>query len=919
MDTIVISELLPQLGVLLQRMRDRVAGRIPGKTLHPHNAAQHAAAVLRVLGVGEVQAELHGPQHVQELAAAVQAAQQEFEAMARGVTEIATQDHNQQQQQPQTAAAAATAPDAATAAAAAAAAGSIGGVSGPSETAPSAARLGKQQGQTRKSLTVAELQSAVQASRTITSNNKGKLSRTLNKLLRLVHGPRADASAVQAADLLQQWPTLHAYLLQRLQSDNSTNRMSPATALTCYVYGMRQLLVMPLVQQQLDSQALQQLRQQMEADAARYKLLPARGTAGGNLVPAPSALGVQPAAAATASHQKCKFRLSTGTYEQKRTGAPRARDGGFVIDGSSVPNTEPASSDGNNSDLSREELAAGPSVAWADGRAATPGRPSKRVKEVTGSAAAVTKAATTEAPEGTAAGAGDGMECALTVPAITAGAMAAAAAAAAAEGPVALAEATAAAGDGSDMECDPLAQRTSPSASGLTLEKLAARMQRRCRADTLRKRLAPLRSLATLLYGSSYDPAAVTVAEPLQHWHLYEQQLLQQVAGTHATLPSLAAATAHGLAVHAAAWAREPLVQSELTEQELQEFLTRVAATKAAIADAARTTDTASESADTQDQQPSASGGLEPAGPAMAQGDSGVTLVDGLGSSPLSATEVGHDSTAAAAVAAPAPATPAAVQALIDDMPTATQDRLSDSEPGQTNGASAPATAGATSGSGLSLEQLIQHLKRQQQKRKDSTRLTVLVPLRALAKLVHGSGYDASAVQVAELLQQWDRLSQQFLQRLTCADESLPHLSCLTAKNYASCILQLLQRPLVRAQLSQEDLQDIQQKITASKAAFEAAAPPPAAVQMAGPSSGVQQLQPVVAPGSQPTSAADLIAAQRQLLWLYDQKLQPEPSLAEKVGFRSCMRTLSRLPAGDIRLAKFWADYDVSDGGFGWG
>jgi hypothetical protein len=65
-----------------------------------------------------------------------------------------------------------------------------------------------------------------------------------------------------------------------------------------------------------------------------------------------------------------------------------------------------------------------------------------------------------------------------------------------------------------------------------------------------------------------------------------------------------------------------------------------------------------------------------------------------------------------------------------------------------------------------------------------------------------------------------------------------------------------------------------------------------------------------VNPASAAASEHGLIAAQRQLLWLYTHKLQP--SLDDKLGFRSSMQLLAGLAADDIRLARFWADYDVS-------
>jgi hypothetical protein len=64
---------------------------------------------------------------------------------------------------------------------------------------------------------------------------------------------------------------------------------------------------------------------------------------------------------------------------------------------------------------------------------------------------------------------------------------------------------------------------------------------------------------------------------------------------------------------------------------------------------------------------------------------------------------------------------------------------------------------------------------------------------------------------------------------------------------------------------------------------------------------------PAAAPGP---SEHSLPAAQQLLLRLYQQKLTP--SLSEKVALRSTMQMLAALPPGDVRLDRFWADYDVS-------
>lgn len=78
--TVQLAELLPQVGVLLQYIRDRLEGTVQGKTvLRVEHAVQHAASLLFVLGLPEVRTVL-GQQQAQQLVAAVQTAHQEFQA-----------------------------------------------------------------------------------------------------------------------------------------------------------------------------------------------------------------------------------------------------------------------------------------------------------------------------------------------------------------------------------------------------------------------------------------------------------------------------------------------------------------------------------------------------------------------------------------------------------------------------------------------------------------------------------------------------------------------------------------------------------------------------------------------------------------------------------------------------------------------
>jgi hypothetical protein len=82
-NTLHVSEVLPQLGVLLQHIRDRVQGTVKGKSkILPRAAAGHAAKVLLVLGLEVVQAALGDPKRVQQLQRKVSRAQKAFNALA---------------------------------------------------------------------------------------------------------------------------------------------------------------------------------------------------------------------------------------------------------------------------------------------------------------------------------------------------------------------------------------------------------------------------------------------------------------------------------------------------------------------------------------------------------------------------------------------------------------------------------------------------------------------------------------------------------------------------------------------------------------------------------------------------------------------------------------------------------------------
>jgi hypothetical protein len=114
--------------------------------------------------------------------------------------------------------------------------------------------------------------------------------------------------------------------------------------------------------------------------------------------------------------------------------------------------------------------------------------------------------------------------------------------------------------------------------------------------------------------------------------------------------------------------------------------------------------------------------------------------------------------------------------------------------------------------------------------------------------------------------------------------------------------------------------------------ALQAAAPSPAAAA-AGAGSASMPIMAVVpdppqavqaaaapaaaGPSSMPAipavpSDGDLVTAQRHLLWLYTEKMQP--SLQQQLHFRSTVWQV--LSADDIRRALFWRDYDVSVSGW---
>jgi hypothetical protein len=248
-----------------------------------------------------------------------------------------------------------------------------------------------------------------------------------------------------------------------------------------------------------------------------------------------------------------------------------------------------------------------------------------------------------------------------------------------------------------------------------------------------------------------------------------------------------------------------------------------------------------------------------------------------------------------------------------------------------------------------------------------------LTPLRCIAKMLYGDGFDPDAVQVAQLLQHWGDFEAQLLQQVAGTHPTLPAVTTTTASSYTARLLLLLDEPVLQPHVSAAVRQQLFKQVAATKAAISSIAAagagqtnqhsqsqgvtggqgmqavadeqPAVAAQdastadsnaayagqwrAAGPGSaanppslaaGAISAQPsgLLAPAGPSQGVAplpdapvrNLLAAQRQLLRLYADKLSP--SLSEKLALRSTLQMLAGLPSGDIRLDMFFADHDVS-------
>jgi hypothetical protein len=140
----------------------------------------------------------------------------------------------------------------------------------------------------------------------------------LRKLLLLVHGPEADAAAVQVADLLPQWPLLQAHLQQRVEGKGEESPLKPNSARD-YLYGILHCLELPCVQAQFSAAALLQLHLQVQRGKNQLMAMPDR-TAAADHAARDTA---QPAGkgAAAASRQGGRHRqLAASVPDAKETG-----------------------------------------------------------------------------------------------------------------------------------------------------------------------------------------------------------------------------------------------------------------------------------------------------------------------------------------------------------------------------------------------------------------------------------------------------------------------------------------------------------------------------------------------------------------------------------------------------------------------
>jgi hypothetical protein len=525
-------------------------------------------------------------------------------------------------------------------------------------------------------------------------------------------------------------------------------------------------------------------------------------------------------------------------------------------------------------------------------------------------------------------------------------------------------------------------------------------------APTTRKRIfTTVKQLLQLVHGQDADAATVQLPSLLQQWPVLEEHLLQRMEGPICGHKHMQPVSARFYASSVLKLLDMPQVSGQLSSGDVlrlrQQIQSAADAWKPLEAAAAVLTDAGSAQQQQQQQQQQqlesqqeaaaadsvsedgpAADSVSEDGPASDDNSSSSSEEDddysaptasagaGAGTSKRSRQVAGSRPRRRCALAAAAAIALQAEQLAATSLPRLARVKVECAPAAQPS--KAELQDKSAQGQGLSLQQL-QQLAKQQLAAQDL--VNKLIPLRNLAKLLHGAKYDPATVQVADLMRRFDVLAAHLVQRVTGEDESNTVLAVTTALGYLAHVLYWIKDPLVQAQLSPDELQQVQDRVAAAKAALGQAAVSkvkgrtapaaqdsdeqqgPGTAERSAPAAAAGRVKrartaalqvpaeasPAAAPAQVSTPATpapagqavpgmpaapatlaavlscerDLLAAQRQLLWLYSHKLTP--SLSAKVTLRSTMQMLAGLPPGDIRLDRFWADYDVSALGTGSG
>lgn len=575
--TVQLAQLLLQVGELLSHMRDRVAGAVQGKSsLEPHNAVRHATCLLRVLALSEVQAALGADeQQVQQVVAAVQSAQQEFQCLcgsSRGAGTAHTRPGSN------STAAEVHAP----AAVEAAAEGQEPGVSGEAglgapaaaDEAAGAEESGQAAGaEAGGSLSVAQLPDLLEAAHGMAENTRSCLLTAISNLLRLAHGQYVDPAAVQLPQLLLQWPLLQQNMQQRFAGPLGRQKgLKPSTACK-YAGCVLQLLSFGSMRVHLTSEQRQEVQQQISAAIAAWKALEGAPQPAGSPQPKPSsqALGGNSQAGS----------VDRGPESATVTPSSNATDQEYE-----PPGPAPGSIEAFLALAANKTVPAGAGAAAAAAHApAGQQRPQRR--SAAAAAARIQSAVEAERSQTVsqtvwvqhhdsweiADRQKHGPPAAAKPKRRSDGTPGAAAAAATGEALPAAAAAHAHTQQQSDTPAQP---------SRLSLKQVARQVQQQNPNEFMSTNFTPLRTLAQLL-GVRED--SVQLAELLQQWDVLEEHLLQRVSGARKEGQApLAVVSALGYVNKVLRLVtREPLVSAQLSQQELQDIQRKIAATKAQL------------------------------------------------------------------------------------------------------------------------------------------------------------------------------------------------------------------------------------------------------------------------------------------------------------------------------------------------